>query len=623
MIESGIVILWTAAIFIAIIINLAIKPKFIPKLLGVFVLITAVGGLIFYGYGYACTLDSVILAVIRSTFAVCGMFVGGNEFSEICDAPAFQHVAVQILFWLLHILGLMASAGAAVTTLGASLLRKVRLFLSRRGDLSIIYGLNSNTLSFGRELLDSGIASLVYIDEAPELDKQEAAEAMGCVVRTDSDALSASVSFLRQVGLKAGKRKLNLYALHADADRNEGYSIAMINALNASGISPDQTSLTILGAEESTESVFLAAGDRYGFGNVSVIDEPEMAARILMRHYPPYKTIAFDPQGKAMEDFHCLVIGFGRMGQAALRFLVQNGQFEGSHFRGDVFAPNCSSVMGRISHQYGAMLREYDIGFHPYDGRSREIYTYLRDNVSTLKYIVIAVGNEKISVEIQRELSDYLTMLGSTAEIYRLGYGGIIHKDGPGAISQYPIYTKEILCSDQLDRMAMVLNHSYCHGPSPKADWAQCDYFSRMSSRASADFAPALLYAAGKTPEDLLDETWNPGETLLDNLAKTEHLRWNAFHYSMGFDTMPQDIWDARAQQHAKEREETGHGKTRIGKDLAARQHACLIPWETLDDLSRRENAVTGGNVDYKDADRRNVLALGDVIREYLKLEEN
>ena len=52
-----------------------------------------------------------------------------------------------------------------------------------------------------------------------------------------------------------------------------------------------------------------------------------------------------------------------------------------------------------------------------------------------------------------------------------------------------------------------------------------------------------------------------------------------------------------------------------IGKDLGERLHCCLIPWEDLDDLSARENAVTGKSVDYKQMDRNNVLTLPELLK--------
>jgi hypothetical protein len=55
---------------------------------------------------------------------------------------------------------------------------------------------------------------------------------------------------------------------------------------------------------------------------------------------------------------------------------------------------------------------------------------------------------------------------------------------------------------------------------------------------------------------------------------------------------------------------------TRIAKNADDLTHACLVPWEQLDTLSKRENAVTGGQVDYKAMDRNNVLAVPDILRQ-------
>jgi hypothetical protein len=52
------------------------------------------------------------------------------------------------------------------------------------------------------------------------------------------------------------------------------------------------------------------------------------------------------------------------------------------------------------------------------------------------------------------------------------------------------------------------------------------------------------------------------------------------------------------------------------------RKHACLIPWEALDGLSDRENSVTGGQVDYKQMDRNNILALPNVLKGLDKIPE-
>ena len=162
----------------------------------------------------------------------------------------------------------------------------------------------------------------------------------------------------------------------------------------------------------------------------------------------------------------------------------------------------------------------------------------------------------------------------------------------------------------------MAIDHAYCVGSNktPAENWKHCNYFSRMSSRASADFYPAMLKAAGKTAEQVEKGDWPPHRDALENLAISEHMRWCAFHYVMGFHPMSEAEYLRRAEQYRMEVQEKGASSLRISKDMAGRKHACLIPWEELDRLSEYENSVTGGHVDYKQMDRNNILVLPDIL---------
>ena len=67
------VILLSLILFLAMILLLAAKPKFSGKITGSFIVIAAIGGLLFYGYGFSATTDSFFLATIRTLLGVCGM----------------------------------------------------------------------------------------------------------------------------------------------------------------------------------------------------------------------------------------------------------------------------------------------------------------------------------------------------------------------------------------------------------------------------------------------------------------------------------------------------------------------------------------------------------------------
>ena len=92
-------------------------------------------------------------------------------------------------------------------------------------------------------------------------------------------------------------------------------------------------------------------------------------------------------------------------------------------------------------------------------------------------------------------------------------------------------------------------------------------------------------------------------------------MRWNAFHYVMGYRPMSREEFEANAATWARCRAEGLPCNIKIAKNSAARTHASLIPWEDLDELSARENAVTGRGVDYKQMDINNVLTLPAMLK--------
>ena len=605
------VILWTTALFCVIIVCLAVPPKFVKKLLGVFAAITTVGALLMYGYGYAQLSDPAPVAVFRAAFAVCKVFVGGNAWGEI--GSAFTNTGTKVLFWLLHLMGLFSTASAAVTSLGSGLLRRVQLWLLRRQDIAIIYGLNEDTLEFGRTLQGKKAPALVYLDNNATPAQQAAVRHMGAILRTDAAALEGTVRFLKNIGLNEGKRKLRVYALQQDTLANQIFARKLMTSMEQQGIKPQQTALTLLGPGDEVETPFLVAEGYYGFGSVISISEPEMVARILMQKYPPCDQMTFDEHAKATKDFYGLIIGFGEIGQAVLRQLVMNGQFCGSKFHLAVFSPSYTQKMGRLAHECASMLGDYDIAFYPYDGRSCQLYDYLEEHIDSLDYIAVCAGNTQINGQIGEQVQTFLQRRGGHAAVYLCSHWGVSFRTQEH-ICVHKIYTKDILATDQIDAMAKVLNQSYIGDGDQEENWRACGYFNRMSSRAAADFHSALLCAAGTTPEEA-QKHWSPEGDLLENLAETEHLRWNAFHYCMGFRPMTEEEFAERAAVYQKEKQNNPHTNYKIARDIEKRIHACMLPWEALDDYSQKENAVTGGNKNYKENDRNNIRDLVKVLQ--------
>ena len=612
MFNLSMVIVFTGILFLGIIINLAMKKENSAKVTGVCIAVAGVSGLFIYGYGYGLAFaDNLPLAVIRSLMAVWGMFVSKNDFSIISGTPLFSSQGAVLYFWLVHLMAQYATASAAIATIGARALRRLRLWLACFGNLSLIYGVNEDSVAFGRQLAETPGNNVVFVDEKVSSSLEGAINSFGGVTVGDKNALWPDKKFLRGLGIRGDRRKYDFYLLHKNEAKNVKYAFALKAALETNGIPATATNLVMLGSEETHTAPLQRLGDKYGFGNVSIFDAPGLVARLLIHHFPPAATMDFNDDCSAAENFESVIIGFGAVGQAVMKQLVMNGRFAGSDFSLAVFAPDFEKVSGYISATSHSIIDNYNVKFYDYDGRSRSMYDYILARKDDMNYIVICTGSEKTNNEIGGEITRYLTRIGSDAQVYLAGYSGITClTEGQIPPKQHPVFTTDVLCTGKIDSVATQLNHRYCNNDNtPQQNWARCDWFSRMSSRASADFMPSMAVIARQDPA----QQWALTDAQLENLGITEHQRWMAFHFVMGYEKMPAEVYDQREQQYISEKSLYGTGKIRVGKDTVARQHACLIPWEELDALSRRENAITGGNVDYKQSDKNNVLAIAQL----------
>lgn len=613
-----IVISLTAILFLAMILQLAAKPKFAAKITGACIVIAGLSGMLIYGYGFAHTYDNIALAIVRALLAVCGMYVGKVDFSAVSDTVIFQNSWAQFIFYLVHLCALYATASAAITTVGGEALQKVRLWFARRGELNLIYGINSRSLDFGKALLSEKKCAVIFVDKAPDSATVSAITKAGGAVRSDDNALKATPRFLRAIGIRPGSRKITLYPMHADPTENLPYAKAFLQSMEALDIHPEQSSLVISAAEDSIVSSLQTQGSDKGYGFVTCYREPELAARLLTSMYPPCNTMEFDNLGYAQNDFDVILIGFGKIGQAVLRQLIMNGQFVDSHFRAHVFDPACSSANGFFDSSSEELLKHYDIVFHDCDAHSKTFYQQIIPIAPALNYVVVSAGSDKNNREIAEDLSALFHRLGLELPIYLCAHSGISCCNADGTFTKTSsLYQPQVISTHALDRMAMELNATYQKDKTKSAlqHWMNCGYFDRMSCRAATDFVPAFLRATGKTEDDVLAGDWNLSDDRQKVLGHMEHLRWNAFHYCMGYTTMTDEEFDSRAEEYLRQKEATGKPTIRIAKNKVQRTHACLIDWDKLVDLSIKENAITGADDSYQQKDIDNVLAIPTLLR--------
>ncbi len=597
--ESIVIILLSTALFLALIVYLALDSENRDKWSSVAFSVAIVGGILIYGCINAYVVGGSFVAVLRTMIDIVRMFGGVNrvdDFSKLVNGnPGWI-----LVFWIIHFFAYYAMVSAVVTLLGKSAINKLRRWLFRVHDIELIYGTDDNAISFGKKLAANKKISVVFVGE--DSAKESEIRKLGGVLYTDEIATKVRPKFLKRLSVRKGSGSIRLNALSEDADANISYARMLLKTLKDCDIKPSQTQLVMLGREESDGEVLFNTEKNYGYGAVKVFDRAELVARLLLQKYPICNTITFDENCKAKENAECLLVGFGHVGQEILRKMVANGQFEGSSFHVMVFDSAIDETNGLFKMRYQSMLDSYNIEFSPSDGRSIEATSYVMKNAKALKYIVIAVGDEKTGREIAHGFQEILREKGIHMPIYQClkdkVYAYRIGKER----KKSAIYDAEILYTGAMDQLAMEINHYYCGDDGDiKKQWEGCDYFSRMSCRASADYLQTLFRRLGIMEKDIDSES-------LENLSKSEHLRWCAFHYSMGYSSMSEEVKEKRAAMYLEDK------KVRITKDTVNKLHACLIPWDDLDALSDFENNLTGKNLDYKQSDRDNIITVKKIL---------
>lgn len=610
------VLVLATALFLAMMMNLALKSKYSSKIAAICMVIGVVGGIVFYGVGFAETTGNLVLSVLRTPFCIIRMFIGVNELSAIQGSSLVSTEFGITAFWFVHLCAFYSITSAVLTTIGAAAVRQLRLMLSRRGELTMIYGINERSRAIARECLSERGMSVVFIAEQATESMIGELNDIGASALVGAAAAASEDQVMKKLHVK--NRTVTVYALEDDPDRDLQYALRLRDALKRAEVPAENTRLTLPGTEDIISSMLQVSEDQYGFGFVNVYNPAELTARALIRTCPPWDQVSFWEDGHAKEDFSCAIVGFGSHGQEVLRQLVMNSQFAGSSFHATVFSLRSNLEAGYLLTDCPELQKQYDITGMQADGRGKEFYEYVEAHLSDLKLIAICTGSDSMN----REISDNLMLFlhrrhAENICVVQCGANGVRYQAAVGSpIVSTKIYTRAFLSAEEADRNAILLNSTY--DTSERSDWEKwvaCDSFSKMSSRASAEFLPAFIKISGSSKESMLNGEWTPTPEMQQVLGETEHLRWCAFHYAMGYMPMTPEQFEANAETWARLQKEGSTKKIKIAKDTQARRHACLIPWSDLDELSERENSLTGRNVDYKQLDINNVLELPHLLQ--------
>ncbi|MDL2273018.1 hypothetical protein LJC34_00470 [Oscillospiraceae bacterium OttesenSCG-928-G22] len=596
--------------------------------------IAGLGGFFLYSAVYLPENPGVMDSVetlFRGIFSTGRMFLVNDDYSFLIERAdklwMVESLWYSVPFWLFHVLALFVSVSAVIGVFGRNLLDRLRFRFGVFETAYLIVGSGKRQLALAENILrhdgerkrpDTKRLVVLLAEDISGADRDYIEDIGASALSYSGGGFSSA---LRKAGFRSATWRigaLKVFLMPEDeADTFDLLSRAYALA-KESGIAKERLSFYALSKSEwlpsRLETLF---GERVGY-DLHVFSEAELAARKLMQTLPPYKTIPIK-DGVAERNFTALFLGFGEMGRQILRRLVMNSQFMGSDFRAVLVDREIDSTLGQFAEHYPGLLENYTIECLACDVRSAEFYGALDTLRTEVNYVVVALGDDVLNLEIAYDLQCYFKKRDddlspgiAVGVCDNTHVSGIAERNLTFFSNYHEVFSESTVIREDIDRMARAVSgiYSNCATEAEVLEtWYKNDPFTRDSNRAVADFFPTYLHLAGLTENELLTADRSPlSAGQVEFLAQTEHLRWNAFHYAMGYEKM--ELAEMRRYLLALKDAEEDPAECRKNSDK--RLHICLVPWEELQDVSIAYNeALISADIpserDFQQNDRLNV----------------
>ncbi|MBP3355927.1 MAG: hypothetical protein J6K95_02005 [Rikenellaceae bacterium] len=141
--------------------------------------------------------------------------------------------------------------------------------------------------------------------------------------------------------------------------------------------------------------------------------------------YQPVSFVEVGADASVRSGFEALIVGFGETGEDALRFLYEFGAFadsrgERSPFRCTVMDKDMERLRARFCMRTPALGRNPAVRLLDTDYRTEEFWSWMREAAATLNYVVIALGDDEAGMTLAADLCDFVTRYAGRRENFRI-----------------------------------------------------------------------------------------------------------------------------------------------------------------------------------------------------------
>jgi len=630
------------------------NSRIIVKIIYVLFTISAICGFLIYSYSYLSVgagLIEVPFAVLRGLLSTARMFILNPDYEVFASAVNTQYLSgslwIQILFWICHVLAMIVMQTALIALFGQKLIDYFRLRFGRYREVYIIKGSDKNALLLGeniatrddprkRPVIKRLVVFLISEDDDAKKINEKVTHFGGIIQVLDRNHDLRYYMEKTRLGKRNRRsRKYQIILMSKNASTPDEAQIIAEYANEKLVSYADLDIFVFVSSEWDKEKIEEITQAKYSEQRkypytFHIVNETDLLIRKMIEKHPPFKCPGLNfSNGVAARDFTVMILGFETVGQTALLRLIMNGQFVGnseSRMRAIIVDRKINDLRDCFLHRHPSLDLCCTIKFSDFDVQCEDFYTLLDEN-NNVDYIVIASNSDEKNKQTAQDINLYykrkniplpvIAVFEENGCLYKVEKSEEIFIFG----CREEIYKESVIIREEVDGMAKAVNNAYKRMYGGK-EWHELEWIHQESSRAVADFIPAMLFLVNPEldEKDVLNKkVLTDDQTLAETLAQTEHLRWNAFHTAMGY--RPINIEEVR------QRYEKTKNITYSHKDSKERLHVCLAQWNELDKISDvyKELEILAGKEperDFKDFDRGIVKNIPEFLREGKKINK-
>lgn len=592
--------------------------------------------------------EAIIQVSAKAIYSSILMFIGTSDNTVLLTNIVNEFGWFETSFIIAHILSFLSTVLIVLSAFGQKILQKLGLLFSIN-DKVIIFGITQESIEFAKSVQErQGKRDIIFVGNTG-MDKISKIESVGAyhidlIINEKSDVDISVLKLICMINRTMFDKKLRqVFFMYEDDTLSLDLMTRIVDLLKKENIKYGDIEFYLnLDDKLITEELLGRLRDLDTGLKLFPLLRNDIIAEILFEKINADMILEQEKRGNAfffsglsldkdISDKKILLLGAGYLGQVILKntaiyeqagIIDEEGKITTPPVRVHIIDKNAT----KSSNQFYAACPGYRLNKHHLDAEFRDLDVYsdeftafLEDEISNYRYIIIALGNDSINIEICRRVEKILKLKDIETRIYvrieNSSLANVVASENIKSFaSRHEIVDYGRLISKELWDRAEYLNNEIYNktNTSEVWNWDSTTYFENKSNWSSVrfwDMRLRLLVPDIKAVRlDVKCGLSKFAPPLLEVLGQIEHSRWIAYHLSNGWQPgalgLSIDLSEVETKRISMWPAEKVFVNTKeVRKNREKELHVALVPWDDLEHIdSELVNFYDKHNLEYEKA---------------------